>query len=96
LIHVTYSDALFITSDHGNAEKMYDDEGKPFTAHTTARVPFIMTSRDRKFRDLTPKGNGEGESVSESGGALCDVAPTILQYMGLDIPKEMTGESLLA
>ncbi|KAI9015551.1 hypothetical protein DFJ74DRAFT_732131 [Hyaloraphidium curvatum] len=75
---------LFITADHGNAEKMISDDGKePFTAHTTARVPFIMTSNEFKFQP--------GKI-----GALCDVAPTILAVMGLAAPEEMEGTSLLA
>lgn len=75
---------LFVTADHGNAEKMYADDGKsPFTAHTTAKVPFVMADKNAKFKE-------------DAEGALCDVAPTILDFMGLDIPKEMTGQSLLA
>jgi 2,3-bisphosphoglycerate-independent phosphoglycerate mutase len=75
---------LFITADHGNAEKMVADDGKsPFTAHTCAKVPFVMASDSAKF-------------IEGAEGALCDVAPTILAYMGIDIPKEMTGKSLLA
>ncbi|KAL7751280.1 hypothetical protein RI367_003139 [Sorochytrium milnesiophthora] len=76
---------LFVTADHGNAEKMLAENGQPHTAHTTARVPFVMTSNTAKFsvsRDATT-------------GALCDVAPTILDLMGLPIPAEMTGKSLL-
>ncbi|KAG9307284.1 hypothetical protein G9A89_017112 [Geosiphon pyriformis] len=73
---------LFITSDHGNAEQMLDSEGKPHTAHTCNPVPFIMTSKDYKF-------------VS-SKGVLGDVAPTILDLLGLEIPKEMTGSTLLS
>ncbi|KAI8644712.1 2,3-bisphosphoglycerate-independent phosphoglycerate mutase [Parasitella parasitica] len=76
--------ALFVTADHGNAEKMIADDGKsPFTAHTCAKVPLVMADGEAKFK-------------SAAEGALCDVAPTILAYMGLDIPKEMTGKSLLA
>lgn len=90
---------LFITADHGNAEKMLADDGKtPHTAHTCARVPFIMTSTERKFRaDLVVPGVGapEGTTVKETGGALCDVAPTVLEYMGVAVPEDMTGESLL-
>ncbi|TPX36736.1 phosphoglycerate mutase (2,3-diphosphoglycerate-independent) [Synchytrium microbalum] len=75
---------LFVTADHGNAEKMLADDGvTPHTAHTTARVPFIMTSSTHKFAPGVQ-------------GALCDVAPTILEVMGLPIPEEMTGQSLLA
>ncbi|KAG0245895.1 2,3-bisphosphoglycerate-independent phosphoglycerate mutase [Mortierella sp. GBAus27b] len=73
---------LFITADHGNAEKMLSDDFKsPHTAHTCARVPFVMTSKTHQFTDVK--------------GALCDVAPTILRVMGLDVPAEMTGQSLL-
>ncbi|KAF9192482.1 hypothetical protein BGZ51_005494 [Haplosporangium sp. Z 767] len=73
---------LFITADHGNAEKMLsDDFSTPHTAHTCARVPFVMTSTTHKFNNIK--------------GALCDVAPTILEVMGLDIPAEMTGQSLI-
>ncbi|CAJ0917912.1 11184_t:CDS:2 [Entrophospora sp. SA101] len=73
---------LFVTSDHGNAEQMKGEDGNPHTAHTCNPVPFVMTSKNYSF--------------SESAkGALCDVAPTILDVMGLEIPKEMTGTSLL-
>ncbi|KAI9293090.1 2,3-bisphosphoglycerate-independent phosphoglycerate mutase [Neoconidiobolus thromboides FSU 785] len=74
---------LFVTADHGNAEKMISEEGGPHTAHTTAKVPFVMSNTDLKFK-------------AGSEGALCDVAPTILATMGLPKPKEMDGESLLA
>jgi 2,3-bisphosphoglycerate-independent phosphoglycerate mutase len=73
---------LFVTADHGNAEKMQSDEGQPHTAHTCNPVPFVMTSNVLKFKNKT--------------GALCDVAPTVLKAMGLPVPEEMTGESLLA
>ncbi|KAF9950020.1 hypothetical protein BGZ70_001536 [Mortierella alpina] len=73
---------LFITADHGNAEKMLsDDFSTPHTAHTCARVPFVMTSKTHKFTDAK--------------GALCDVAPTMLRVMGLDVPSEMNGQSLV-
>lgn len=73
---------VFITADHGNAEMMVDPvTGNPMTAHTTDKVPFIFVSRDPKpLRD---------------GGILADIAPTLLQVMGLDIPGEMTGKSLI-
>lgn len=74
---------LFVTADHGNAEKMLSDDYKtPHTAHTCSPVPFVMASDKFKFID-----NPEG--------CLADVAPTILRVMGLDVPKEMTGNSLL-
>ena len=74
---------MFITADHGNAEKMFDETtGQPFTAHTTNLVPFIMVANDVK-------------NVKLSDGSLCDIAPTILQVMELKQPKEMTGKSLI-
>ena len=75
---------LFVTSDHGNAEKMFGDDGQPHTAHTCNPVPFIMTTNKKQF------------AVCESDiGSLCDVAPTVLEFMGLEIPIEMTGKSIL-
>ncbi|CAJ0769541.1 10613_t:CDS:2 [Entrophospora sp. SA101] len=73
---------LFVTSDHGNAEQMKGEDGNPHTAHTCNPVPFVMTSKNHSFTE-------------SAKGALCDVAPTILDVMGLEIPKEMTGTSLL-
>ena len=70
-----------ITADHGNADKMLADDGKsPFTAHTTNVVPFIVVGYDCKLRET---------------GALCDIAPTMLQIMGIPQPAEMTGKSLI-
>lgn len=74
---------VFVTADHGNAEKMLDDKGGAFTAHTTNKVPFIMV--DVNSRDNT---------ILQQG-ALCDIAPTMLASMGLDIPAEMTGKNLI-
>ncbi|EDV20042.1 uncharacterized protein TRIADDRAFT_32533 [Trichoplax adhaerens] len=74
--------ALMITADHGNAEKMVTENGSPFTAHTLYRVPLIMTRG--KYKDITHDAN------------LSDVAPTVLRIMGLDVPPEMSGQSLLA
>lgn len=74
---------LFVTADHGNAEKMINTEtNEPHTAHTTNRVPFVMTSSTLKFD-------------KSKAGSLCDVAPTMLKAMGLNVPVEMTGQSLL-
>ncbi|KAK9449428.1 metalloenzyme [Limtongia smithiae] len=73
---------LFITADHGNAEEMLTPEGKPKTAHTTYKVPFVMA-------------NAPMEWTLEDGGALGDVAPTILDVFGLEKPEHMTGRSLL-
>lgn len=72
--------SCLITADHGNADKMVDDEGKPFTAHTTNPVPLIMV---------------DGVGTLKDGGKLCDIAPTMLEMMGLEKPAEMTGVSLI-
>ena len=77
--------SLLITADHGNADKMYEDEKgeKPFTAHTTNPVPFILVSNDFKNVEL------------RNDGVLADIAPTLLQVMGETQPVEMTGKSLI-
>jgi len=75
--------AVLITADHGNAEQMADENGKPFTAHTTNPVWLVLVDDSRK-----------GVKLRE-GGCLADVAPTMLKMLGLPQPKEMTGESLL-
>ncbi|MDY2886112.1 MAG: 2,3-bisphosphoglycerate-independent phosphoglycerate mutase, partial [Bariatricus sp.] len=73
---------MFICADHGNAEQLIDEEtGEPFTAHTTNQVPFILV-------------NAEGYGLRE-GGCLADIAPTLIELMGMEQPKEMTGKSLL-
>ncbi|MDF2615236.1 MAG: 2,3-bisphosphoglycerate-independent phosphoglycerate mutase [Clostridia bacterium] len=73
----------FICADHGNAEQMVDyTNNEPFTAHTINPVPFILVNYK------------EGVSLKE-GGKLADIAPTLLEMMGMDKPAEMTGESLL-
>lgn len=73
---------LLITADHGNCEMMIDPEtGGPHTAHTTNPVPFLLVE--------------DGESVAlRSGGALCDVGPTVLSLLGVERPSEMTGRDL--
>ena len=74
---------LFICADHGNAEQMMNFEtGAPHTAHTTNPVPFILYNYDDSY-------------TLREGGRLCDIAPTLLEIMGLPIPAEMTGKSLL-
>lgn len=74
---------LFICADHGNAEKMIDYEtGEPHTAHTTNPVPFILVNYDEAY-------------TLREGGCLADIAPTLLEIMGLEQPAEMTGKSLL-
>ena len=72
----------FVTADHGNCDHMFDADGTPFTAHTTNPVPFIAIGVD-------------GVKALADGGRLCDIAPTMLDAMGLAIPSEMTGHSLL-
>lgn len=69
-----------ITADHGNAEKMYDKDGDPFTAHTTNLVPLAIVGKDCKLRD---------------GGKLADIAPTMLGILGIKQPTEMDGETLI-
>ena len=74
---------MFICADHGNAEKMVDYEtGEPHTAHTTNPVPFVLVNYD------------DGVTLRE-GGCLADIAPTLLEIMGVEQPAEMTGKSLL-
>lgn len=69
-----------ITADHGNADKMVAEDGSPFTAHTTNPVPFCVVNYDCELRE---------------GGRLADIAPTMLQIMGLEQPEEMDGTSLI-
>ena len=70
-----------ITADHGNADKMMEDDGSPFTAHTTNLVPLIIA--------------GAGNVKIREGGVLADLSPTMLKLMGLEQPKEMTGKSII-
>ena len=72
----------FLTADHGNAEKMKNPDGTPFTAHTTNVVPFVAI--------------GCGDVKLREGGCLADIAPTMLPYIGLPVPAEMTGKSIIA
>ena len=72
---------MIITADHGNCEQMINDDGTINTAHTTNLVPFIVIDKDI--------------TLTKEVGKLSDIAPTILKIMGLDIPKEMTGNILI-
>lgn len=73
--------ALLITADHGNCDMMLTKDNKPITSHTTNKVPFILYGVENiKLR---------------SEGALCDIAPTILELLNIKQPKEMTGKSLI-
>lgn len=79
-----------ITADHGNAEYMRDEQGNPWTAHTTNPVPFIVVEGEKA------KIPGYGTDVTlREGGRLADIAPTILQILQLPQPAEMTGQSLI-
>ncbi len=74
---------MFICADHGNAEQLIDEEtGEPFTAHTTNQVPFILVNADPSYK-------------LREGGCLADIAPTLIEMMGMEQPKEMTGKSLI-
>ena len=72
---------VIITADHGNADKLYEADGSPFTAHTTFPVPFCVVGYPCKLKE---------------GGRLADIAPTMLTILGKDKPAEMDGESLIA
>ncbi len=71
---------VLITADHGNADRMLDENGEPFTAHTTNLVPFAVVNHPCELRD---------------GGRLADIAPTMLKLLGLPQPEEMDGESII-
>ena len=71
---------VLITADHGNADRMIDESGEPFTAHTTNLVPFVVVNHPCELRD---------------SGRLADIAPTMLKLLGLPQPEEMDGESII-
>lgn len=80
---ISVNGQMFICADHGNAEQLVDYEtGAPFTAHTTNPVPFILVNYDKDY-------------TLREGGCLADIAPTLIEMMGMKQPKEMTGKSLL-
>ncbi len=74
--------SALITADHGNCEQMVDSNGAPHTAHTANRVPLILVDPDRRHANL-------------QSGILADIAPTILNLLGLTAPQEMTGKNLV-
>ena len=75
--------SMFLCADHGNAEQLIDySTGESFTAHTTNPVPFILINYDDNY-------------TLREGGCLADIAPTLIEMMGMEQPKEMTGKSLL-
>ena len=71
---------MLLTADQGNAERMEDTDGSPFTAHTTNPVPFAVIGKQCSLR---------------TGGRLCDISPTIIKLLGLEQPAEMDGKSLI-
>ena len=71
---------VLLTADHGNADKMMEEDGSPFTAHTTNPVPFCVINHPCTLRE---------------GGRLADIAPTMLKILGLPQPEDMTGESII-
>jgi 2,3-bisphosphoglycerate-independent phosphoglycerate mutase len=73
--------ACIVTADHGNADHMLEPDGSPNTAHSLNPVPFVVTV--------------EGGVLDHAGGILADVAPTVLELLGVEQPPEMTGRSLL-
>ncbi len=74
---------MFICADHGNCDKMIDEEtGAPYTAHTTNPVPFILVNYEKGY-------------TLREGGCLADIVPTLIEVMGMEQPKEMTGKSLI-
>lgn len=74
---------MFLCADHGNAEQLIEEvTGEPFTAHTTNPVPFLLVNADPAYK-------------LREGGCLADIAPTLIELMGMEKPVEMTGESLL-
>ncbi|MDE7076888.1 MAG: 2,3-bisphosphoglycerate-independent phosphoglycerate mutase, partial [Clostridia bacterium] len=75
--------AALLTADHGNADRLLSDDGSPFTAHTTNPVPVVLISDKHKGAEL------------RKDGILADLAPTLLTVMGLPVPSEMTGKSLI-
>ncbi|HMO18146.1 MAG TPA: 2,3-bisphosphoglycerate-independent phosphoglycerate mutase [Oligoflexia bacterium] len=82
--------SALITADHGNADQMIDYEtGEPHTYHTLHPVPLIL------FESVVADASGKKVNSLSPDGSLCDISPTILEYLGLPIPSEMTGRSLL-
>ena len=81
---------LLVTADHGNAELMEGPDGRPWTAHTTNPVPVILVEGEKR------KLPGHGNAVQlREGGGLADIAPTLLEILGLPQPSRMTGQSLV-
>jgi len=79
-----------ITADHGNSEYMADEDGNPWTAHTTNVVPFLLVEGEKR----KISGHGSQPTLREEG-CLADIAPTILEILDIPQPEEMTGQSLI-
>ena len=71
---------IVLTADHGNADCIFDENGNPFSAHTTAPVPFLITKEDVELHET---------------GNLGDIAPTLLELLGINKPVEMSGKSMI-
>ena len=80
---ISMGGSAILTADHGNADKMLDTDESPFTAHTTNPVPVVLVSE--KYKNVRLRKDG----------ILADIAPTLLEIMGLPVPAEMTGKSLI-
>ena len=77
---ITWNYTIIVIADHGNSDKMINDDGSPNTTHTTNPVPIILV--DKKIKKI-------------SNGILADIAPTILKVLDLEIPNEMNGKVLI-
>jgi len=102
---------MLLTADHGNADRMFEENGEPFhhptkpdgfagtpfTAHTTNPVPFLIAGLDAGSGGVCLGAGGKNAAPTglREGGRLCDIAPTMLEVLGIAQPEEMTGESLI-
>jgi 2,3-bisphosphoglycerate-independent phosphoglycerate mutase len=75
-----------VTADHGNCDEMLDESGRVLTQHSLNRVPFIVASKDLE---------GQTDRLAEQDRGLADIAPTVLTLLGLPVPEEMTGRSII-
>ena len=87
--------ACVITADHGNADHMLEPDGSPNTAHSLNPVPLIVVGHGEEDGDSDTDGGDGGLELRADGGVLADVAPTVLELLGIDQPAAMTGRSLI-